>query len=186
MSVLGILHYVGTTIKVAIPMTLIVIIFRWVYKYIKKNHKVKDWKKELEIDVFLFYSFALFQITALRLGLGFSIKRLIEEGRSINLLPLVQLVRLLVLKEWWLVIYHVVGNCIWFIPLGFLLPLVWKKAQSVWRIVGIGALVSLSIEFLQFILGTGTMDVDDVLLNALGTLMGYGIGRMLGKSETIK
>ncbi len=181
MSLLGILYYVATTLKLALPMALVVIIFRWIYKYNKGKGKIDCWKKELGLDLLIVYIFCLYQITALRIGLGFSLINLIEGERSINLVPLVQLIRLLVLKEWWLVIYNVVGNCIWFIPLGFLLPLLWKEKQRGWKVVGIGTLISTSIEMLQFILGTGTMDSDDVLLNALGTLMGYGIWQLMKK-----
>ena len=35
----------------------------------------------------------------------------------------------------------------------------------------------------QFLFGTGTPDVDDVLLNALGALLGYGLCRLVRRAQ---
>lgn len=59
-----------------------------------------------------------------------------------------------------------------FAPLGFLVPLLWKKFRRFWKVALLGAGVSLSIETLQLLLPRGT-DVDDVWLNTLGAMLGY-------------
>ena len=52
-----------------------------------------------------------------------------------------------------------------------------------WQAVLGGAVLSLLLESCQYILGTGVADVDDVLLNALGTALGWAVGRFPGKRQ---
>lgn len=68
---------------------------------------------------------------------------------------------------------NLLGNVLAFMPLGFLVPLVFKKIYTIrWiLIVSIGS--SFVIELIQLILGVGSLDVDDVLLNLLGGLLGF-------------
>ena len=66
------------------------------------------------------------------------------------------------------------GNIILFIPIGFLAPAVtgWKK---MWKTVVAGISFSLFIESIQLITSKGCFDLDDVLLNGLGTVLGFGL-----------
>lgn len=65
-----------------------------------------------------------------------------------------------------------VGNIVMFIPIGFLLPLLWKKFNRAWRTIGIGFLISFFIELLQ-LPQMRSSDVDDLWLNTLGACIGY-------------
>lgn len=69
---------------------------------------------------------------------------------------------------------NIVGNIVVFMPLGALLPSLYFRLQSWMRILIIGIAVSVLIEVLQLMLGQRVTDVDDVLLNTAGTLLGYG------------
>ena len=62
------------------------------------------------------------------------------------------------------------GNIVLFIPIGFLAVLALRR--SLVLIVGLGAALSLFIESAQFVLGDRWSDIDDVLLNTTGTLLG--------------
>ena len=62
------------------------------------------------------------------------------------------------------------GNIVLFIPLGFLAVLALRQSLAV--ILGLGAALSLLIETTQFVLGDRWSDIDDVLLNTTGTLLG--------------
>lgn len=64
------------------------------------------------------------------------------------------------------------GNILVFVPLGLLVPLLWKRFRRFWKVSLLGAGVSLSIETLQLLLPRGT-DVDDIWLNTLGAMLGY-------------
>ncbi|KRL91398.1 VanZ family protein [Lactobacillus kalixensis] len=70
-------------------------------------------------------------------------------------------------------IYNCFGNILCFLPIGFLLPLVFSKKQTFLRVVGVGMLFSVIIETLQFFLETGVSDIDDVFFNTCGVTAGY-------------
>lgn len=67
------------------------------------------------------------------------------------------------------------GNIILFIPFGFLLPILSKKFKNIFKIVYILPIASLIIEILEYTLEIGSFDVDDILLNTIGGLIGYYI-----------
>lgn len=63
-------------------------------------------------------------------------------------------------------------NIILFFPLGFLLPLLYHQNRFLWRTLFTGFLFSLTIEFLQMF-DRGLSDISDLLMNTLGTYLGY-------------
>lgn len=71
----------------------------------------------------------------------------------------------------WMVLYLVVGNIAWFVPFGFLLPMIWQKLKSFY-IIPLGFLLSLIIEISQLVTGKGMFEIDDLVLNTLGTAVG--------------
>lgn len=68
---------------------------------------------------------------------------------------------------------NLIGNIVLFIPLGILLPLLFKGTRSLWKILIISFLVSLAFEVIQLITVLGSFDVDDILLNTSGGVIGY-------------
>lgn len=69
----------------------------------------------------------------------------------------------------------VVLNIFLYVPMGYLLPLVWpklKKGRFMWRVLLIGFLASLVTETIQLIFRLGWFDLDDLLNNTLGTIFG--------------
>ncbi len=69
---------------------------------------------------------------------------------------------------------NILGNIALFVPFGFLVPFVFKNRTGFKKVVLAAALVSLCFELYQFITHTGEADVDDIILNTLGGMMGYG------------
>ena len=63
-------------------------------------------------------------------------------------------------------------NAVLFLPFGFLLPVLWRKYRSWKSTVAAGFLTSLGIEILQLFCYRAT-DVDDLIMNTLGTFLGY-------------
>jgi glycopeptide antibiotics resistance protein len=70
---------------------------------------------------------------------------------------------------------HVVGNVLLFIPLGWLLPVLWDGKISAGRIVAVAASTSLTLELWQLSIPGRMSTIDDVILNALGA----GLGAMI-------
>lgn len=65
-----------------------------------------------------------------------------------------------------------------FIPFGGFLPIYFKQFQKVGATVFAGFLMSLSIEILQLFTFRAT-DVDDLMMNTIGALVGYGIAKLI-------
>lgn len=65
-------------------------------------------------------------------------------------------------------------NIIMFVPYGFLLPFVLKnKTKRAVRVIISGIVISVSIEAFQYITALGLCDIDDVILNTIGVLLGF-------------
>lgn len=71
------------------------------------------------------------------------------------------------------------GNILLLLPLGLLAPALWPRFRSCLNCLLLGAAVSICIESAQYVLTSlgfvhRMADVDDVLLNTLGAVVGYG------------
>ena len=71
-------------------------------------------------------------------------------------------------------------NVLLFVPLGFFLPVLWKRFRPfLWTaLFGLG--FSLSIELLQLFTFRAT-DINDLMTNTAGTILGWCLGRLIGK-----
>lgn len=78
-----------------------------------------------------------------------------------------------------LFVYLFGGNIAWFVPFGFYLA--FFREVPLRRVILCGFLLSLFIEVMQFVLGTGVSEVDDLLLNTLGSLLGGLIALCVSK-----
>lgn len=71
------------------------------------------------------------------------------------------------------VFLNLAGNVIGFIPFGYFLPINSSRCRNFFFVVLLTFTTSLVIEGLQLIFKVGSFDVDDILLNTLGGLIGY-------------
>lgn len=90
----------------------------------------------------------------------------------INLLPVVYLFDYPVFRE---ALINLIGNTAMFIPLGIIWPAVWKQLDTHKKVIAAGVGYSLIIEILQLPFYDRVSDIDDLLLNSLGFLTGYGM-----------
>ena len=80
----------------------------------------------------------------------------------------------------WATFVSVVGNVAAFVPIGLLAPMGWARWRSRPTTLVLGLSVSLGIEISQLAISIVVgvpyrhADVDDLILNGLGTAMGYG------------
>ena len=70
---------------------------------------------------------------------------------------------------------NLAGNIVMFLPLGFLPPLLFSGLRRWYRMLPAAAGIIAAAELLQMLLLVGTCDVDDLILNLLGTAAGYGL-----------
>lgn len=71
------------------------------------------------------------------------------------------------------VLVNVVGNIVAFMPFGFFMPFIGKKRRGFINVTLLSIELSLFIETVQLITKVGSYDVDDLLLNSLGGVLGY-------------
>lgn len=76
---------------------------------------------------------------------------------------------------------NLLGNVAMFVPLGALIPWIWSFWRKFWRHILLMAAIIVVVELLQFVTGLGTCDVDDLILNVVGTTIGYLFWRYLHK-----
>ncbi len=70
-------------------------------------------------------------------------------------------------------IVNLFGNVGTFIPLGVFLPLLFKRYRNLFMTTGVSVVIICAIELLQLFTLTGVCDVDDLILNMTGVLIGY-------------
>lgn len=79
------------------------------------------------------------------------------------------------MKNW----LNVLLNVAMFVPLGGLLPLLYKKCRRWYVTVPVGFAFSLTVELIQLATGKGICDVDDLFANSLGTVIGFAAVMLL-------
>ena len=66
--------------------------------------------------------------------------------------------------------YLFVGNLVWFMPVGFIARI---QGGRLGKAALCGFLLSLFVETGQFVLGSGISELDDLILNTVGAVLGY-------------
>lgn len=74
---------------------------------------------------------------------------------------------------------NLAGNIVLFIPFGVVLPYLWQKFRSFWRLLLVTMCAIVLIELIQLVTLLGSCDVDDLILNMVGVIIGYGIWKRI-------
>ena len=92
--------------------------------------------------------------------------------------------------NWMLFRFNVIGNILVFMPLGVFLPKLFQRCRKLSAVTLLSLEVSLVIEVTQLATRIGSFDVDDLLLNTMGGILGYliyrivsGVRRLFGKGR---
>lgn len=75
--------------------------------------------------------------------------------------------------QWGNAAANLFGNVGLFVPLGAFLPLLLSTLRKFWRFALLAVAIILALELTQAATGLGTFDVDDLILNLVGTLLGW-------------
>ncbi|MDR1961480.1 MAG: VanZ family protein [Gracilibacteraceae bacterium] len=101
-----------------------------------------------------------------------------ERARALNLVPLATIAEYS-LSIWRgnviIGISNLMGNLIIFFPFGYICASLFPAMRKLARIMAAAFVFSLAIEICQYIFACGSADIDDVILNSLGGLAGFGI-----------
>ncbi len=169
MTISAILLYTARAIALALPAGLLFLAWRCLR--LRRIGLPFSGRREAIHFLAVFYLAALIEITVIR---DWSrLPALWALPRSVSTVQIVPLVKTFQLSRagLWAVVYPVAGNLLWFFPLG-LLAEIKKPGIGAGQTALISLSLSLSIELLQWVLGTGISDIDDVIFNVCGALAG--------------
>ena len=74
---------------------------------------------------------------------------------------------------------NILGNILLFMPFGFMLTLKFKRIKGLFSVSFLGFLCSLLIEVIQLNIPNRSFDIDDIILNTLGTSLGFLLFKLL-------
>lgn len=160
---------------------LIFIALRIIWLLFKRDRP--RWSHELALLVFVTYLILLLALTVFRgahLYYPWDIHP--DWGRStnvINLRPLAGSLQLFHATSRLDFYYQTFGNVLWFMPLGLLWPMLGRWGHRWFGTAVFSLALSLSIECWQFLLATGIADIDDVIFNFVGGMVGYAVYQLL-------
>lgn len=146
--------------------------------FVAWKNKRLDWKRELQLLLVYICIVVIVRFTFCPFGkVDGKIQPLIFDVEKmwpfrINLLPLVYMVDYEIVKE---AIINFVGNTLMFVPVGIVYPIVYKRLNTHIKIIAAGVGFSLAIEILQLPFYDRVSDIDDLILNSLGYVLGYFI-----------
>ena len=94
-------------------------------------------------------------------------------GHAPNFVPFKTILPYLLGDKGWIIAgVNLVGNIALLVPIGLLAPFVYRRMT--WKAsLALGVAAGLCIEAMQTVLRVGIFDIDDVILNALGVMIGY-------------
>ena len=138
---------------------------------ILKNHKEVVFYKEILMLFFMIYILCLFQVVT------FEDSYLLGYEGHFNLIPFREIMR----YSWGsrLFFKNVIGNLVLFMPYGFFASYLTKLDRKFYAFSLI-AFASVTIETTQLAIGR-VFDIDDIILNIVGGMIGYGIYAVLNK-----
>ena len=133
-------------------------------------HKIcfHSWKRTMIYMVFAFY------MTAVLALVGFPNITLLKIEVTVNVIPFIYMIPDFA---------NACLNVLLFIPFGFFLPTLWEKFRNVKSTILVGLLTTLFVEISQLFTGRAT-DIDDVITNIFGTIIGYYIAYWFTKGFT--
>lgn len=167
-------------IEISYTSMIIAISVVWVLVRVWFGIKQKqvNWKRELQLILVYICLVVVARFTFFPFGtVNGKIQPLIFDVATafpprINLIPFVNLLDYPKLSE---VLLNVIGNTAMFIPIGIIWPIVYKKLNTHKKVIAAGVGFSLCIEILQLPFFDRVTDIDDLILNSLGFLAGYGL-----------
>ncbi len=106
--------------------------------------------------------------------------------RSLQLVPFRSYLQVLQVYNSFDMFRQIIDNVLVFFPLGFLLPAAFNRPHTGKTYAGVifaGACLSALIEALQYAMSIGYSEIDDVIGDTIGVIIGCGIFALSGKLE---
>ena len=84
------------------------------------------------------------------------------------------------------IVFYATINLLIFLPLGMLLPELFRKMRKLKNTVWVGFGVSMFIEIAQYVLACGDSQTEDIIMNTLGCYVGYKLWNVFDKKRVHK
>lgn len=157
-------------ILAAMLVTLISLVYFVFYKRIFRGRKTISKSRVIWFIVFVCYLAVIFGATMLNRVPFYDnskINSLFYSYREawVNFRP----------RDW----RNIILNIALFVPFGFLLPFGIQRLRKFWITYLIGFFISLGIESIQYGLKIGLFELDDIMDNTIGMMIGYGCFALL-------
>lgn len=177
-----IIFYLKDILLELLPNVPIVVLICCIMAVILRKKRYKfSFLYELGVGLFMLYCVALFSETISIQSIICSITSgNIRIDDNINIIPFYGILQVIQSGELPYIVLNILGNILMFLPMGFFLPLLWKRLSNVKVVIFFGILISALIEISQLYICRGT-DIDDLILNTVGTFMGYLSYRLINK-----
>lgn len=143
-----------TIAMAVILLPILLVLYRTVLKEMTGKRKVL-------LMIFGLYLCSVFSVTGLPTVRDFKL------DFSVHMIPLIDIIQ--GGPAYW---ENAALNILLFLPFGFLLPFIWERFKSWKTVLAAGFCLSLFIETAQIFTYRLT-DIDDLLLNSLGAVLGY-------------
>lgn len=155
-------------VNITWPMLLIsvVILVSFRISYIIKKQEKFVFYKELLMLSFIIYILCLFQVVTFTDDVTWSTN---------NFIPFKEISRYSITSR--LFLKNVIGNMIMFLPFGFFISYYLENKKPYLTLL-LTLIASIAIELVQLSIGR-VFDVDDILLNLCGGLLGFGLYYLL-------
>ena len=167
---------------VEIPFLFLEFIFASIWLAIRSvvwtKQKHIDWKREavlllMYINLAVIIRFTFFPMSKVN---GYIQPLIFDIATAfpfrVNLFPLVNLFDYDSKRD---LLLNVIGNVAMFIPSGIILPIIYKRLDTFVKVLLTGGGISLCIEIIQLPFSVRATDIDDLILNTVGVIIGYGI-----------
>ena len=102
-----------------------------------------------------------------------NIMRRTQGGSNYNFVPFQTIETYLSDLSFGVAFVNIVGNVIPFIPMGFLIPMVFRSQRKIIKTMFTCLLLIVSIECIQYFAYLGSFDIDDILLNIISCFLGF-------------
>lgn len=162
--IIGLIHYLP-----------IVLILRIVFIFIIRKRYRFNIYHEVGILVFAIYLLSLFNQT-------FDLNKMYDFNYKFiggfNIVPFKQILLMLNNQNRGVAVLNLIGNVLIFLPIGLIVPTLWKNQRTLVNTIVVGFLISLFIEMVQMVLPRAT-DIDDLILNTTGVVIGFLVYKVI-------
>ena len=152
----------------------ILIFYAWILHFVAKRIQNSFWQVLLQSSFFV-YVFMVLTLTGYFIlfreltynGWWQRMMMRIERRDHVNF-ELLEIFRIYKITD-----KQILGNFVMLLPLGIYLPQLYKKISSFIPVLLVSMLVAILIEALQLATSYRSVDIDDVLLNTTGAVIGF-------------